>query len=104
MLAAMFHFIRSGAVACALALAAACGGGSASSQSESGGGTSTSGGGSDEGTPVAQPTNAGTAGQGDPCDFGGATHMTCGAGLHCCYPETGEVAYGTCTADCPGYE
>jgi len=46
----------------------------------------------------------GTAAEGGECDFGGAERYTCTGGLVCCYPEEGEVAYGTCLSVCPGYE
>ncbi|MBW2461397.1 MAG: hypothetical protein JRH11_07105 [Deltaproteobacteria bacterium] len=74
-----------------------------------GGGTSSS---APEATPAAAPVAAadeasgpaGSAQSGQDCDFGGADRTTCGTGLICCYPEEGEVAYGTCVASCPGYD
>jgi hypothetical protein len=80
---------------------AACGGGSASSDE----GSQTTPGPSN--APVAaaeEEETGGTAQQGDDCDYGGAERFTCRGGLVCCYPEEGEVAYGTCTASCPGYD
>lgn len=91
------------AVACVISFAlVACGGGSAAS----GEGPTTAPG----PTPVASAqdpeggTAGGTAQAGADCDFGGAENYTCGASLVCCYPEEGEVAYGTCAATCPGYD
>jgi hypothetical protein len=57
--------------------------------------------------PVAAPdeeAGGGSASVGDNCDFGGAERSTCTGGLVCCYPEEGEVEYGTCAQDCPGYD
>jgi hypothetical protein len=54
--------------------------------------------------PVTEPTGGGSARPGEQCDFGGADRYTCSAGLICCYPPEGEVAYGTCTAECEGYD
>ena len=48
---------------------------------------------------VAQAAS-GDAGEGAPCDYGGAARMTCTSGLTCCYPESGEVQYGTCSLEC----
>ncbi|MEM9189379.1 MAG: hypothetical protein AAGF12_09395 [Myxococcota bacterium] len=50
---------------------------------------------------TAEPSGGGSAGEGRDCDFGGADRYTCNAGLQCCYPREGEVAYGTCMAECP---
>jgi len=51
-----------------------------------------------------EEVGGGTAQVGDDCDFGGAEGFTCRGGLVCCYPEEGEVNYGTCAEDCPGYD
>jgi len=80
----------------------ACGGGSASGEAGPGGGGGTAPP-SENAVPVASgPT--GSAAQGAQCDFGGAERFTCAAGLVCCYPAEGEVAYGSCTQNCPGYD
>jgi hypothetical protein len=55
-------------------------------------------------TPVSEQVAGGSARPGEQCDFGGADRYTCQGGLVCCYPPSGEVAYGTCVAECEGYD
>jgi hypothetical protein len=53
---------------------------------------------------IAEAESTGTAPAGAPCDYGGAERTTCQGGLVCCYPPEGEVAYGSCAAQCEGYD
>ncbi len=78
----------------------ACGGGSASSE----GGSQTTTQSTAPVAPTQEEETGGTAEAGQDCDYGGAERYTCRGGLVCCYPEEGEVAYGTCSASCPGYD
>jgi hypothetical protein len=97
----MRHVIRSTLGFVLVVCALACGGGGGGGATEASGSapTETGASGGEE-----QATTGGTAGSGDQCDFGGAERYTCQGGLVCCYPEEGEVAYGTCAATCPGYD
>ncbi len=88
------------ALACASLLGlSACGGGSSEQQNQ----TTAADQSAAPAAPATEEATGGTAEAGDDCDYGGAERYTCRGGLVCCYPEEGEVAYGTCAEDCPGY-
>jgi hypothetical protein len=97
----MTHVIRKTSTLVLVLGALACGGGGADAATEQ---DQTAVPAQSTGGDEEQASAGGTAESGDPCDFGGAERTTCQGGLVCCYPEQGEVEYGTCVATCPGYD